>query len=78
MNVAGTMVGAGEPTTRACVCWLSSLGAGGLEADPTVRGGRQCADQQQRLRDGQAALVVYDAQRALEWADLIMPWTSMA
>jgi histidine ammonia-lyase len=71
-NVAGTMVGTGEAYYRGVrMAARDALKRAGLSPIQPFAADENALTSSNAYATGQAALVVYDAQRALEWADLI-------
>jgi histidine ammonia-lyase len=71
-NVAGTMVGAGEAYYRGVrMPAARALALAGLSPLKPFAADENALTSSDAYATGQAALAVYDARRALEWADLI-------
>jgi histidine ammonia-lyase len=71
-NVAGAMVGAGEAYYRGTrIPAAEALKQAGLSSIRPFAADENALTSSDAYATGQAALVVYDARRALEWADLV-------
>ena len=71
-NVGATMVGAGDAYYQGTrMPAAEALAKAGLKPIQPFRRRHQCADQQRCVRHRHCGAAVDDAERALEWADLI-------